>query len=644
MISLLSTLFAGLFFVCTYVITGTWLLKKLGNTLSIFESIVFGTVLTISTFTSGIVFFGLFFGVSVYYLLLIPFILGLLLVPSFFKKMVLILQQIKANLIEVIVGCFACVVILSTLAFSGMSRNGVTFFQELHDSSWHLALVQELQEFIPPLHPSDPSIVLKNYHYFYDVFLAGIKYITNVPLLFLYFQLSTVLLTILLLATAFILGNRISGRKSGLLLVFLTAFVGSFAYFIPYFNPGQIWHESSFWVSQTATMIVNPQIFFTLAVTYFFACIVLMIFRYPKTKKIDKQYLLLHAVLIILAGTSIGFKSYAFVILSSVYALVLLFELIYRKSFYLLLLGGMYIVFSLPFVWLITEFKTGAFFYLPLWYLDSMIESPDRVNYLEWKFLEDHYRFKHNWPRVYEIKIKELIIFYIGNLGIRSLFLLLPFGMLFYKEKIRDARFLLLVFIAFLGSSVFPLLFLQTGTVWNSIQFWYYALIFANVLCLVFVRLFSSYIPKKFFIIFLILVSILALPTTVKTIYDKNKSYEMVTTKQIKLLESFTSDQKIAICPENTPLYQTALVKGISQAQIIIANPFQLELVSASQENALSYMKVFSQKNKEQLNELLDKHSVSIVLCSQESESKNIAEMLQLQPTEVDSWKVFYLP
>lgn len=643
MISVLLSVFAVVFFLSTYVITGTWMLDRSGLKLSIFESLILGTVVTIASYTSIIVFLGLFFGVTVYFLLLVPFVFGLLLLPFFVKKLQMMIIQIKSNFTYVLVGSIATLIILSTLALSGISKNGVTFFQEVHDSSWHLALIQELQEFIPPLHPSDPTIVLKNYHYFYDVFLAGIKYITHVPLLPLYFQLSTVLLTTLLLASSFILGNRILGKISGLLLVFLTAFAGSFAYFIPYFNPGQMWHESSFWVSQTATMIVNPQIFFTLSVCYLFAFITLLIFRYPKSKKIDKKYLLLHVLLIVLSATSIGFKSYAFVILSTVYAFVLIFEFIYRKSFYLVLLAASYILVSLPFVWLITEFKTGTFFYLPLWYLDSMIESPDRVNYLEWKFLEDHYRFKQNWLRVYEIKIKELVIFYIGNLGIRSLFLLLPFGMFFYKQKVQDLRFILLIFFAFLGSSIFPLLFLQTGTVWNSIQFWYYALIFANILCLITVKVFASYLPKKYLYPLLTIIILLAVPTTVKTIYDKNRSYEKVTNNQIELLQSFGSDQTIAICPEGTSLYQTALVKGISQAQIVVANPFQLELVSASQENAVSYLNIFAQKNREQLTELINKHAVSVVLCSQESESKNVTEMLQQQPSEVDTWKVFYL-
>ncbi len=618
---------------------GLFLISRIKIKFSIIERLVFSFALSISILSSLIALFGQLIGPNSYYFLVIAGLLGLSEYKNIFKDLILIWNKILSNKVASIFFLVTGLIFSSTLIFSGKLNDSSMRFQEVHDSVWHISLIQNLQYSIPPVHPSSEDTILTNYHYFYDIFLAGFDKFSTIPVFILYYQFSVLFLSFFIILSAYVLGNKIGGKWIGYYLSGFTIFVGSFAYLIPYFNPGQTWHESSFWVSQTLVMIVNPQIIFTIAITHLFIYLLLVLINKDFN---SKDYYKFHGMIILLTATSLGFKSYSWVILTTVYAFYLLVEVIKYKSFKTFKIGLLYIFVSLPIVWLITRFNNSSFFYEPFWFTNSMIESSDRVNYLEWKFLQDHYLFKKNWIRFYEIEIKKILIFYLGNLGIRSIFLLTPIIFFFNKNKKTD-NFSLYLLFGFLFSSIFPLLFLQKGTVWNSIQFWYYALIFANVLAVKFIVKILKNKSKKIAIIFTLIIFLLAIPTSIKTILDKNKTPFKLGNEEANYLKSLSDKDYILICPDDSVFFQTSLVNSLTDAKVYLANVEQLKLVEESLSASENYEYIFEKQDIIELQKIIENKKATRLVCSDTNLSNKVSNMLKINYQSFGSLNVFNL-
>lgn len=635
---MLSEFFAFLtictLFLFSFVITGSILLRKLFPKFGVIETLVLGTISSVCLQVSLVVFLGLFFGPVSFFCFVLFSLLGVYGLKSFVPILLELMFVIKNNLAFVILSATAVLFFASTILFSGIAIGEQVYFQEIHDSVWHLALARNLLEQIPPNHPAYPQMILNNYHYFYDVLVAGLSKFSFASISLVYFQFMPIVLGLLLLGSAFVLAKKIGSKTTGYWMVFLTLFAGSFAYLIPIFNPGQMWHESSFWVSQTFVMIVNPQVIFTLAVTL---CVLFLLISQ------NINFWKKHLVLILLIASSIGFKSYAFVILSAVYAFSLLYELILQRDLRNLFVGTAYIFFALPYVYIITGFKTGSFFYKPLWFIDSMVEISDRLNYLEWKFKEDHYRAKGNWPRVLEIKLKEIFVFYFGNLGIRSIGFL-AVVLQFTKNKLfKENRAIFLIVVGFIFSSVFPLLFLQRGIVWNSIQFWYYALIFANLLAaMVLAKITPTHNYASKFMLVLIIAA-LSLPTTLQTAYHKFTKVESISVDKISSLDNLSKEDLVLICPDDTILFNTSIVRAYSDAQVYFANPIQLTLLGMDEQMSKDYEAIFSQRDSSKLSELIANQKITKIICQRQSLSEFISDVTMTQSTSVDDWQFFDL-
>lgn len=622
-------------FILSYVLFGYFLLRFLNieKHLDAMERVVISPILGISFVASCIALAGEVFSTSAYFILFLTAALGISAAKFFYRDIHLILQSLKHRKQSVFLGLLLIGIFSSTLIFSHYKSGGSLQLQELHDSIWHVALIENLQDAIPPVHPSTSQISLNNYHYFYDLFLASIiRYSILTPFV-AYFQLSVLLLSLLLICSTYILGRRIHSRLAGILLSLFTVITGSFAYLIPIFNPGQIWHESSFWVSQTLVMIVNPQIIYTLAVS---SVVFLFLYILNRENLSKSEQFAVHILLIILISTSIGFKSYAWVILSVVYAAYLLLELLRKKSYKSILMGLLYVFISLPFMWMITGFETGSFFYEPLWYTNTMIESPDRVNYLEWKFLQDHYVATNNWIRLTILETQKILIFYLGNLSIRSLFFILPVLLLMNgKAKNKYAIFTVLLFVGFLFSTIFPLLFLQKGTVWNSIQFFYYGLLFANIgLVLALVIGVKKFKLDKYFPIIIVLLVLLSLPTSVKTVRDKVVDPFILSGDETSFLSELHESDSISICPDGSDFYKTSLVKAISPAQVYLANPSQIALVGSDTSIQDEYEELYRQKNVADLKRFYSENDINYIICTDESQSKDLGERLMTDVTQ----------
>lgn len=643
LLSFLSVLFSLLIIALSIFSLGNFLVGRLFANAHPGERILIGAFLGVAVNASLMAFLGLIFGIDAYWLVLLTSFIGLLKINDWFSNLKITLGAISKERLLIIFSIIATASMASTIFFSGIVKNGKLEFQEIHDSVWHLALIKELKINFPPAHPAFDQVELKQYHYFYDLLIAGISKVSGAPATILFFQVFTLILSGLLIASAGALGWRMNKKHGAFWLEFFTAFVGSFAYLIPVFIHGNSWSESSFWVSQTFVMMVNPQVILTLGLSY----IVILIASSSLEMSWKK-----HLLLMLLIAPSIGFKSYSWVVLSVVYGAILGWQFLIEKKqkIRVIFYGLIYTMLSFPFVWLVTGFKTGTFFYHPLWYLNSMVEISDRLNLVEWYLKEEHYRMKGNWPRVWEIKIKELIIFYFGNLGIRLIFLiLLPLALIRKKLNKKDVRLIFICFLGFLFATAFPLLFLQRGIVWNSIQFWYYGLIFANILTAFFLSKITRKLDVSENIFLLFLIVSLAVPTYIKTLAQKVLNREYVDQKTIIEISEFSKSDNVLICHEKSIFYDTSIVSAFSPAGVYVANPVQLELVEGSLEPVKELQQIFETGDVYNLSLLITKNNVNKIICSDNNRIHTIEQFIEnseefdYQINDFDGLKIYHL-
>jgi len=271
-----------------------------------------------------------------------------------------------------------------------------------------------------------------------------------------------------------------------------------------------------------------------------------------------------------------------------------------------------------------------------------MVEAPDRLNNIRWRFLLDHYRETKNFLRIIWLRTKELLIFYLGNLGTRAIFIFLPLVSL--KENYsKQQKIIWLCLLGFIFTSVFPLLFLQRGTVWNSIQFWYYTLIFANILAALAISGILNHLTLPLKYIFLTIFTLLTIPAFVKTMAGKINSFNAFHVAQFNLLANFKPSDKLLICPEDSLLFKSSLVNAYTEADVYLADEGQIALVEADLAVVSELKAIFDQKDLVGLASLLDREQINYILCTNKDYVEFIDQQYLIQKTELVNWSIYSL-
>ena len=606
-----------LVFFFSYFSFGLFLVKKTGLKLTKLEQCLLAVVLSISLLSLLMALLGRVLSIQAYYLLMLSGLIGLIFsikeqawYRSLFKGLI---NFIKNKAWVTVLLTALSVFLAGSLMLSGQVKNGQVLIRDSYDTSWHVALGEQLLNQLPPHHPSDNELLLTNYHYFYDLFLASLSFYSQLSLLVLNYQFSQLLVASLLILGAYALAKHWRFKRPWLLPLLVTI-TGNFAYLIPLFLPDQSWSESSFWVSQTFSMLVNPQLIFS------FATLELALILLSDDLSSYKQR---HLLLIILLASSLGFKTYGWLLMSLLYAIDLLTSWWSSKKAQYLVWGICYILVSLLVFYVIGWTGQSSFFWQPLWFLDTMVEAPDRLNYLQWRFLLDHHRVNGAILHLISLRLVELIIFYLGNLGTRIVFVLLPF--LPNQKKLPSKKLLITIFIILLISSILPLLVLQTGTVWNSIQFWYYTLLLADILLAITVerileRWFKAQRRSKKLLLKVMAIIIflaLTLPALIKTMWQKFSQADVYSQDQLEMLADLRNTDRLLICPENSRLFHSAFVDAHSSAWVYLADPGQLNLVDSQSDKFIKLEEIFQKQDEMALKQLLDRNHINYLLCSQ---------------------------
>lgn len=354
----------------------------------------------------------------------------------------------KKKIIFILVFLFCLFIQVIPVIRSGLNYNfGIGFWgPNGHDGIWHLSLINHISQPLKIDMPIFAGETLKNYHPFFDILIAFLSKITFINSSIWLFQIFPLISASLFLYFSFKLGQKLSGKLSGgLILMLLNTLNNSLGWLVTLIRSGSFNGESLFWAMQSPSNQLNPP--------YMLSILLLLILIYLLNSKNPKK-IFIFFILIFLPIIKVYSAIPAFIIFG-------LYALNNKKYIKTLLLS---IFFALILFLQYNSSSSSLIKFEPFWFTNSMIESIDRFYWPQVaSFLHSSNIIKYIFAQIVAVAI-----FLIGNFSFR---------LLAVKEIYKEKSILISIIIC----TLIPLFFVQKGTSWNTIQFLYYALFLANI-------------------------------------------------------------------------------------------------------------------------------------------------------------------
>lgn len=349
-----------------------------------------------------------------------------------------------------------------------------------HDGIWHISLIESLSRGSLQM-PIFAGEQIKNYHLGFDLLVAGIHFLTQIPVVTLYFQIIPPIL-------AFLIGTLVYKLTKNNWSTFFVYFGGSLSWIL---GKG----ESTFWSQQPISTLINPPF----ALSLILLLILLLLLQ-------KQRYFSAGLILAILPHV----KIYA-----GILAFIGLFFLTIknRKIFLTLLLG---LIIYVPSNYTLFTNHYSLVVWRPGWFLETIM-SPDRLNWPRYYSALTTYGQTVLTPKAVVAYLVAFAFFIIGNMGTRLIFLRRQNNLLFSFS-----------FPIIIVGSLIPMFFLQRGTAWNTIQFFYYSLFFTALI--------SNFKPKLLLGTVLVLLTIPTTLDTLKNVYLPSRPPAMVSTEELEAL------------------------------------------------------------------------------------------------------------
>ncbi|MFH1289461.1 MAG: hypothetical protein ABIH88_01955, partial [Patescibacteria group bacterium] len=317
----------------------------------------------------------------------------------------------------------------------------------------------------------------------------------------LYFQIFPFLLVFFLGGLSFLVGFL--WKKdfwTGFYLMFLNFFAGSFGFIVSFIRSGEIGGESLFWSMQSSSVLINPP--FALSLVFILFGMLCLL----RVRKWDLKKVLLVGLLF---GMLINIKAYSGIVVLPALAFFAFFE---KRGVWKVSLAA--VIVSLTTFFIFNKNASSLFVFEPFWFIHTMIESTDRLSLPLLASARVNLTAQGSVFKLFLIEGFGLFVFIAGNMGTRII------GLASLVEKNVKQKFSNLDIFLIVGGAVgllVPLLFVQKGTSWNTIQFFYYFLFFTNFYAAeVFSKLTRS--KKIFAKIVLVILLLLTIPTTVSSL------------------------------------------------------------------------------------------------------------------------------
>jgi hypothetical protein len=364
-----------------------------------------------------------------------------------------------------------------------------------HDGIWHLALINSLARggFNMPTFSGES---IKNYHLGFDLLLAFIHNTLKIPTVNLYFQIIPPIFAFLIgISCYFCVYGWTKSKRASLWSTFFVYFGGEISWIIGH-------GESTFWSQQSISTLINPP--FALSLIFIFAGLFFLLKKKP-----------LLAVLFF--GILLETKAYAGVLVLGSLLLAGVWEFLIENKFYIIKIFLGSVVVSLILFLLLNRGSENLFIFSPFWFLSTLF-GPDRLSIPKLFSAISNYSLGKNYIKLIPAYILAFVVFWVGNMWTRLFKEIEVLKWLRHPKKITALDVFVTSMI--IGGALAPMLFVQKGTPWNTIQFFYYSLIFSSILAGVGIENLFKNRSKKFIVILSIIVIILTIPTAIITLRD----------------------------------------------------------------------------------------------------------------------------
>lgn len=437
-----------------------------------------------------------------------------------------------------------------------------------HDGIWHIALINSLARgsFAMPVFSGHN---IKNYHLAYDLLLAFIHNMTKIPIVNLYFQIVPVVLAFLIGLTSYAFVYALTNsRRASLWSTFFIYFGGEASWI---FGHG----ESTFWSQQSISTLINPP--FALSLVFIFSGLYFML----KKKRL---------LAILFFGILLETKAYAGILVIGSMFIAGVWEVLRERKFNIIniFLGSSFI--SILLFLILNHASENVFIFQPFWFLQTLFNL-DKFSIPKLASAIANYNLSHNTLKLISVYIFSFVVFWVGNMWTRL-----------FKEKevfnwIRKPKIITSIdcFIAsmIIGGAIIPMLFVQKGTPWNTIQFFYFSLIFSGILAGIALR----NLKNKFLMIIVILLTIPTTIITLKDVYIPGRPPAKISNKELQALTflselpngivlTYPFDSAAAAAAINNPprplyLYDsTAYVSAYSNHQTYLEDEVNLDITN----------------------------------------------------------------
>ncbi|MFC1625707.1 hypothetical protein ACFL1Q_01565 [Patescibacteria group bacterium] len=472
-----------------------------------------------------------------------------------------------------------------------------------HDGVWHIALSESLGRGSLN-NPVFAGMPLQNYHLGFDIFLAILNKLTRIPTVNLYFQILPIIFAIFVgvLSYKFIL-EWVKSKKTAVWAVFFVYFGGSFAWIL---GRG----ESAFWSQAAISTLINPP--YVLSLIFILSGLIFLL----KYQKLGKVIYLLLSVLFF--GLLVEVKIYAGILVLGGLLAGGVFEYLLMRRFRIFWVFVGVLLVSLAFIFPSLKDSSELLVFQPFWFLETMIGLSDRVGWERFYSAMVNYRAGGVWLKAVLTYSFAFILFIIGNAGTR----ILAFKRLKIISGI-DA----FVWSIIAAGVVIPMFFLQKGTPWNTIQFFYYSLFFLGIMAAVTI----SKINNRYLLATLVILTIPTTALTLRDIYLPSRPPAMLSVQELEALKylkdrpqgvvlTYPFDKLAAKEAETNPprplyLYEsTAYVSAFSGKDVFLEDEVNLNITGYDWKLRRQEIEEwYNQSNQEKAREFLNKNNIKYV-------------------------------
>ncbi len=362
--------------------------------------------------------------------------------------------------LETLILLTGVITLVTVTATSGVEKNAGLAFLGINgiDGLFHTALIGNLRFQFPPTYPGLSHVVLRGYHFLYDLMLSQFGVFFGFSTYDLYFRFFSIF-------TAFFYG--LSGLTLSYSLkmdsitrkvfLFLLYFAQGGEYFLfHWFGNGDALYNSG--IVAPAVHIVDPSVLFSMAVVFvLFSVLFTPLKRYQQI------------IPILLLGVLPGIKIYTAILTYVAVGIIAIIDFLKQKkkdTFFILLFAG----FISASIYLPFNLGAGTLIFAPFLIFRHFMESDRFFTSFEWPLKMQVYELHHNVPRIVYLYVLAILAFFIPPLGIR-LVLLVKIKNLFHKAFYTPQHIFWITF-SLIGFFI-PILFIQSVGIFNTVQFYW---------------------------------------------------------------------------------------------------------------------------------------------------------------------------